>query len=211
MLLQTLTGQETFGETSAKAFIFHVPTTAIRGTGKELHLGVVAKAGIPGFSRVGPATTFPIAPGYLIELGMWTRATYDVPEGAVLKIYAQKALGFSQRRVMAAMLLRVRSTAALQRVSAILTGNTVASISRANFEGRFDILTVNEAMALGANIALSYLNTFSTQEVARAFEVQELEVAMSAPVRVTAKAVENAAGERVVVPTARRGRIIDVG
>jgi hypothetical protein len=210
MLLQTITGSETFGSTSAKAHLFHVPTTQIPGTGREVHLAVIAKAGISGWLRVGQAQTFPIAPGYRMELGMWTRATYEVPEGAILKLYAQRNIGFGAQRVQASMMIRIRSTAALRRVSAILTGNPAASISRANFEGRFDIYTLDQALALGLSIPVHFQTAFSAREVARGFEVVELEVATAAPVVHQARQVENALGEQVVVPMARRGRILGI-
>ena len=206
-LLQTTTGFETFAQSSAKVYAFHMPTRQFPG--KENNLSVVARGG-GGIQAVGVPNQFPPAAGIRPEMGKWTTQTFDIPEGALVKVFAHRSAGFGQMRVMASMVLRIRAQAALRRVGAILTQNSKAVITRANFEGRFDILRVHEAQALGAIIPPTFANTFEEHAVRRAFEITELQAELLPPEIIEHRVVENTSGEQTAVTTVRRRRAIDL-
>lgn len=207
MLLQTVMGQENFPNTSAKVFAFIVPTRL--HPGKELNIALAAKAEI-GISKVGTAADFPCAPGFKPELGRWTRANYDLPEGTIVKIFLNKSVPFGQARVNANLLIKMRNNGPFMRVGAILTGAANATISRANFEGRFDIITPTQAMALGAAIPLHFLPTFDDTMIRRGFEVTELERETGSVTVEQVRETTNTDGEAVVIKTTTRRRMIGV-
>lgn len=207
-LLQTTTGFETFQQSSAKVYAFHMPSRQFPG--KELNLNIVARAGGGVVTTVGLPTSIPAAPGLSAELGRWTSATYELPENMLVKVFAHRSGGFGQMRVMASMILRMREQAALRRVSAILTQSPRASLTRANFEGRFDVLTLPEAMMLGVTVPPSFRQTFEHSFTSRAFEVQVLAREITPPEVMESRRVETASGETVEVASARRRRAIDL-
>jgi hypothetical protein len=207
LLLQTVMGNEIFPSTSAKVYAFSVPTRQFPG--KELNLALAAKAGI-GITKVGTSESFPPAPGWKEELGRWTRTNFDLPEGSLVKIFLNKTVPFGQMRVNGNILIRMRSAAAYTRIGVILTGFTNATISRANFEGKFDILTPAEATALGASIPLHFWPSFDESIQRRAFEVTVLERETAPVATEQVKQVINSEGEHVAVKTVQRRRIMGV-
>lgn len=206
-LLQTTTGFETFAQSSAKVYAFHMPSRQFPG--KENNLSVVARSG-SAIQSVGAPNQFPPAAGLRPEMGKWTTQTFDIPEGALVKVFAHRSAGFGQMRVMASVILRIRAQAALRRVGAILTQNSKAVITRANFEGRFDILRPHEAQAMGAVIPPNFANTFEDHAVRRAFEIAELQPEILPPEIIEQRTVESTSGEQTQVTTVRRRRAIDL-
>jgi hypothetical protein len=208
MLIVSHTGSETFPSGSAKSFTFVVPTR--RHPGKEVHIGIACKERRQGFNQSGAPEFIPIAPGYKRELGVWTRCTYDVPEGTVLKIFAQRSGGFGEMRIQGQILIQLRAQAAYRRIGSVLTGNEKANLRHANTEGRFDILTLDDAERLGIDIPYHFRPAFDPSMVRRAFQITELEAAITPPVQVQTQQVTNSQGETVRVQTGRRVRALDL-
>lgn len=200
-------GFETFPSESARVLAFHMPTRQFPG--KELNMGVAAKSG-QIITKLGPPQDFPCAPNYKRELGQWTRQNYALPEGCVIKIFSTCNPPFGQMRVMANLLVRMRANAALVRIGAILTNNPVATISRAVFEGRFDVISASDGIALGAAIPMHFLQSYENVWTRRAFEIAVVEPENAPIPQQQATKVENSVGEIVTVVKTVRRRMIDI-
>lgn len=208
-LLQTTTGFENFSSGSAKVYVFSLPTPAFPGNESNLHL--LSRAGVSGVRAVGTATAAPAAPGVPYDRGKWTTQTFDIPEGMVLKVFANRSTSaFGQMRIMANMAIRMRAQGPLMRLSAILTQHQNATYTRANIEGRFDILTLEEALALGASIPSTFHATYGRGMTSRAFEITQMEREVTSRAAVRVRTIENSQGEAVVVTDSRRGRALDL-
>jgi hypothetical protein len=207
MLIGATTGHENFQSGSAKSYLFVTPTR--RFPGKEMHIGVAAKAQ-GAIRQTGSPQTVPAAPGMRPEMGRWTTCNYDVPEGTLLKLFAVRSGGFGSMRVQGSLFLMVREHAAFRRVQTILTGHPKAAYSRVNIEGRFDLLTVDQAVALGAVVPNHFRTSFEEGMVRRAFEIIEIDREVAAPPINHVEVVENSQGEAVEVVRRRRGRALDL-
>lgn len=213
MLISTTTGFENFQSGSAKSYVFVVPSSAHSLLSKEAHIFIAARAGAnsPSSIRsVGSPVSVPAAPGFIAETGKWTTATFDVPEGTILKVFCSRSGGFGSMRVSANMLLRVRRNAALLRIGTILTGYPKATYTRAWTEGRFDIIGAEEAHLLGIAIQPQYLSSYSESSINRAFETIVVDREVSGAATATVQVVENSSGEQVQVTGFRKARALDL-
>jgi hypothetical protein len=209
MLLQTTYGQENFQSGSSKTYLFTMPTTAFPG--KEVNVAVAAKDVHAGIRVVQSQPPVPAATGMVAEVGKWTTTTYEMPEGRLLKLFMMRNTpDFGTMRVGANLLLRVRSGAALRRVGAILVGHPRATYTRAWTEGRFDILSVAQARALGAAIPRHFEPSYDQTMVSRGYEIVEIEPEHEAPPVPHAQVVTSSRGEEVVVTSVRRRRALEL-
>jgi hypothetical protein len=208
MLIQCTTGFENFPNSSAKAHVFVVPTA--RMLGKEMHIAVACKGVYPGLRKVGVETKQPAAHGLRRELGEWTTASYEVPNGMLLKIFGTRSGGWGGMRVMANQIIRPRADAALRRISVILTGHERASLARASIEGRFDLVPLAEALLSGVAVPPSFRPSFDETMQQRAFEYHEIEPELRSIPTTQTRVVTNAAGEDREVSTSVRRRALDL-
>jgi hypothetical protein len=208
MLIQCTTGFENFSTSSAKAHVFVVPTA--RMLGKEMHIAVACKGVYPGLRKVGLETKQPAAPGLRRELGEWTTASYEVPEGMLLKVFGTRSGGWGSQRVMSNQFIRVRADAAMRRINVILTGNERAALARASIEGRFDLVTLSEALLMGVAVPPSFRPGFDEAMQRRAFEYHEVEPELRSVAVAQTRVVTNAAGEEREVSTNIRHRALDL-
>lgn len=208
MLIATCTGSENFETGSAKSHLFLVPD---RPGDKEVHIGVAAKNGKGNVRTIGAGGRVGASRTIRQEIaGTWSNTNYDVPEGRVLKLFGTRSGGWGSVRVQANLLLRLRATAPLYRVGAILTGHPSATYNRAVTEGRFDILGLDEALALGVPIPTTFRHSFEDVMTRRMFEIVQVERESAAAPQVVTTVVENSQGEQVAVTVRRRGRALDL-
>lgn len=207
MLLTATTGFETFTGASAKAYAFALPSRDF--VFKETMLQAAVKLGI-GITKLGTTATIPAAPGLSREMGYWATSVFNIPDGMLVKLYMHRNGAYGTARVMASLILQGRATGPLQRVAARLTGHASSSISLAVFEGRFDVLSLHDALRLGAMVPAGMQYSYDPVHVARGFDVvlQEAQVAQR-PV-VETRVIRNTEGETVTVATRQRRRALDI-
>lgn len=208
MLLYAMMGMENLPDASAKSHVFVVPTARLPFGGKETHLGIAAKQR-NGISATG-VQTLPAAPGLRDETGRWTQGNYTIPEGTLLKIFGQRSGAFGQMRVSASMFIQLREDAAFQSVATRLSGHQKAAFTTAPVQGRFDILTVEQARALGAEVPPVFEGQFNELLVSRVFQLTVMEGERATAPVTTAKTISNSHGEEVVVQTTRKARALDL-
>jgi hypothetical protein len=209
MLLTATTGFVNLPNGSAKVHLFVVPTLEHPFSGKEVNIGIAAKQKL-GIRVQGAVVKLPAAPGLRDETGTFTQATYDLPEGTVVKVFGLRSGGFGEMRVMASQFIQMRQQAAFRRMSAVLITHERVAFNRAPIQGRFDLLSPGDARNLGVQVNPMYEGQFYEGLVSRMFEIAELEPEIAAPARITPETVTNSKGEEVVVARTRKGRALDL-
>lgn len=210
MLLQATTGNENFPNGSAKLMLFGVPTRD-HPIGKETFIDQLART--PGAKlpvRLQGQTKRDAAPGYRREMGEWKIKTYDIPAGAILKLFGQRTGSWTSMKVNASIYIRLRETAPLQRVSAILTGWENAALAEAPVEGRFDILTQQDLADEGININPWQARFLEPHLVRQMFRVTQLDQELAPKPTFETKEVETTEGETRKVRLRKRKRAIDL-
>ena len=207
MILAAMTGSETFTDASAKCHVFSVPTAALPYDGKELHMNLALREGERQISRVRN-TKHQIAPNYRDELGAWNSSVYEVPEGAMLKVFGMLSTGWNKRNIQANMFIQMRATAAHRRLRVRLTQKEVSTFHYADIEGRFDELTLQEALDEGAKVPLAYRKFYSENQTRDIFESRVMEPELSARQLVSRVTVPTLEGEQSRVRR-RPGRALE--
>lgn len=208
MLLQTILGNENFPTGSSKVHIFFIPTNELPG--REIHIGSAARGQTSARIRLhGQSQKLPAAPGCRRELGEWTSATFDVPEGVVFKVYAQRNSAGGHRE-QALVYIQMRENAAHRRLLVRTTGWDRGQYASVPIEGRFDILDASDRRRLGIGIAPAF-ERFAEPSVVTTLVVEEtLGQAISGRPVVEETVIENAEGQAVRISTERNRRDLDL-
>ncbi len=210
MLISSTTGNENWEHASAKCQLFFTPTTDFPG--KEVPMWRMSKGDNPSVPVEQMANTrTAAAPGLIDAFGFWNTAAYDIPEGVLLKLFAQRkntSIG-AGGHLLGSMFLRAREDAPLIRVSVGLIGDSRAAFTAVHTEGRFDVILLAGAENMGAVVS-SFRNQHDPDVRAAMFTVSELAGGSSAPVHESVE-IENSDGQRVIVREIRPRRAIDLG
>lgn len=159
--IETLTGDVNLRDSSAKCFIFHCPRAGGPGA-EERHLGIAAKS--PQTAEVVATVSpypivIPAVQGYSAEVGgKMMRMIYAVADGEVLKVFVNRRAGGLP--VSACQFLRVRSGAALRTLELKLLTDAAVNHPYGMIRGRFDLLTLAEARALGVKVNEQFTKMF---------------------------------------------------
>jgi hypothetical protein len=203
MLIRTMTGKENWKNHSAKLQVFYSPTTP---GGREIHIGVASRDPTIAITQVRSTTNL-AKPGFRPEIGEWTDASYEVPPGTVLKLFANKAGGFGAMNLTANVFVCTREDAALNRVKLALSSDQNAYYSSVYVQGKFDILSYDDARIMGAKVMPQFKRFAAPEMVRRLFEVEVLEPQTRARPTMTTETVV-VGTQTVNVPIRRRGRIM---
>lgn len=207
-VIETLTGDCNLRTGSAKCFVFHAPRAGGKGA-EERHLGLAAKSGQTAeiIRTVSPyPVVIPSVQGYSNEVGgKMVRMTYQVAEGEILKVFVQRRPGAGKVPVNACQFVRVRESAALQEIEMKLLTDASVNEPFGKLRGRFDILTLAEALALGVQVADYCKPMFGEGSVANTMVFNSL-----APATASVKTVVKADGSAVIVQTVKRRRTINI-
>lgn len=209
MLLSVTSGSENFPDVGvSKFYTFYTPCREHSGT--EAHIGQRAKMRQANLIPSGFPQGHPAAPGFIDHYGRWTMSTYDVANGVMLKIFASmKRHGVSRATTMN-QLIRVRAGAALRRINFRTLGWSKGAFAVVHVEGRFDLLTVEEATRLGVVIPESFVGTYRPMQPNGLLTCDVLDAeTVSEPV-LADRMITNTAGEAVAVPAAYRRRALDL-
>ena len=198
MLLRTMTGSENWRDHAAKVHVFYSPTAADE---REVHIGVASREPGTAISSISK-TSASARLGFTDPGGMWTDATYDVPEGVVLKIFANRVGGFGTANLSANQFIRMREEAALTRVTVPLSPNPAARYASVFVQGRFDLLTYGEAQTLGAKVLPQFKRHSEPVMLRRVFQIATIEPQIRP--RAVVETREVRVGEAVVPVMIRR-------
>ncbi len=217
MLLRTTTGRENFKGGRSEYACHVMPTTTVNLPRPAL-LSDVAGAAIQAANiSCTSHVRQPAHSGSMVDLGSWIVATYDIPADVILKITGKKTTAGSSINASsninqnAAMLIRMREQAALNRIECWQVPNSGGTFHGVLFEGRFDILTLRDAVRNGVQ-----LNTMQAREytndgaLASLFTIHELEAEIAPQRRVEETVFQSEDGQQTRVQTTRRARAVDL-
>lgn len=216
MLIQTTIGTENWDIGGSKVYLFVCPTSRHPLTGKEMHLFDVAKqrssnARMPTISAVGNPAVTPAGLGMKPEIaGKWTDAVYDVPDSVLLKLMVQRSQNGNAKSIN--VLFSMREGAALRRIRIPTIVNRRSTRQTVTIEGRFDVLSLQEAALVGYAPPAPFVPSFlpSRWSAIPGFQVIEVSPENVARPVVRTTVVENSAGEAVSVPVVHRHRALDL-
>lgn len=202
-LISTYTGQQQgFGTMCQQNFFGHYE-------GREQPMFQIARQG--STVRRNGTNTFKAASGnYIEDYGSWTNISYEVPERFIMKLFAKKNTGWGNRQIAASVFLMARDTAAVRRIRFPLAQDQRWVLQHVETQGRFDILTLEEAETYGVTTSFVFRRFHAIEEVNRAFEITEIEPEIaSRPILQTATVVTHD-GETHRVSVRQRRRALDL-
>lgn len=136
-------------ERSVKCMVFHSP----RDNGREIYIQEAAKNANRPVHQIANPTYFPTIPGTKHELsGRFVEQSFDVAEGEVVKVFLNLNPGYGQMKLNGSIFLRVRKGAAHHRLHIKSIEHVDLTRQHFEIEGPFDIIEVEEALALGVKI-----------------------------------------------------------
>lgn len=209
-LIEVMYGKELFDNKSCQVSVLAVPCKTFN-TFKEAHIESAArKDDCPITRNQFHGQTSAWAEDARSDLGKWTKASYDCPDGIILKIWVHKFSGYGQRIINASQLIRPRKDAAFRELKIQLSGHSKARYQYAIIKGRFDVLTLEQAKERGVKLNSRFEYTFKSSEVAKVMEVKILEKERGPSVKVRERTVRNKSGETVVIQKRRVVRALDL-
>lgn len=208
--LRTITGKENHMGGSLSVEVFLLPPREI-----ELPLWSAARMhqfNGSGLTMLGIGSRVPSIANTSEDIGgCWRINQYEVADGHILKMVVKKrASGFGNSiPKTAAIYVRARSTAAMQRITTP-TLNVPHKSSRPSVEivGRFDVVSMAEVMATGHSIPRHFAYQSTAALIAEYFTITEMEPAIEAKVETKIVEVVTPSGERKVMPVAGSRRNI---
>lgn len=209
MLITATTGNENFPNCGCKVHLFAVPSVSARGHGKEVHIAFAAKDGLYGINRSGSMRVSPAAPQHIDEYGKWYRATFEVPDGVVLKMFVSRKLAeqVAGRHQTQAVYLRAREGAPLIRVTCRTTGSDIGAHNTVHTEGRFDILDADQIVRAGVNLQPAFRRTLEDSGL---ITIEQIAPGTETAPVVTEEVIASPDGDDVVIRRSRRGRALDL-
>lgn len=220
--IETVTGNSNLQEGSAQCRAFVVlPRDAISNRFKqeEKHLGQAVKDAAMHsiITNVGRAVPMSAVTDLSKEQsGTVCRACYQVSEGTIIKVMFQKRGEWGKGVRTANIYLRVREEAAHRRFVMRLNNNPSATERDAFIEGRFDVLTPDEAAGYGVTTKDAFKKLFepAKQRAAGVNEVVLDEAVSRKPTHEVVAEIEGTEGKggvRRKVTRRRRRRGIQLG
>lgn len=201
--LDTRTGTESANNESATLYAYHLGEDRTR----ERTMDAAYRENVirPPAGRTREAAFG----GLPMEVGSWTSARWMVPEGHIVKLYADRT---RHRKAFqkACVYLLMREDAPLQRISLELTCAARSNFRTAYAEGRFDILTEGELISYGVVVPEMYAPFSCDEFVMRTFDVEVLAPAKTVRTvkAVRTEEVTNRDGDTVTISTHRTVRKI---
>lgn len=143
--------------------------------------------------------------------GQWFVTNYNLEPDDVIKLCVSKKLTWNSLIKQAHIYLRMRQQAAFRSVRIPLLAKANSSRAEAQLQGRFDILTVEEAQTEAGIIPNpNYIHMHAEYNRNPLFRIDELEPEERPRVRVTTSILTNEEGDGVRVLSKRRSRRVTI-
>lgn len=210
-LIETMYGQELFDTANCKVSVFAVPCKIFNTFQNEMHLESACKKNEIPLNKNSHQGRFSAwAEEARSDLGAWNKATYDVADGMIFKIFVHKHMGLGERTYNVCQFIRARKEAAFRELKIRLSNHPKARFQNAVIKGRFDLLSLEEAVKQGVKVNAAFKHTFNPSDVERIIEVTVLEKEKAPTSIVRERVARNSSGEKIVVHTKRRVRAFEL-
>ena len=154
--------------------------------------------------------------GSLVDMGAWRVLRMDLREGTILRLSGSRSMkgraygSNADIHLNGSLIVRTRDTAPLQKVKFLQVNEPSATFNDVVMEGRFDVLTMKDAIDRGAVFSPQAIKELINGQGARLFTVEELAPEISTEVFVAKERVVNDEGKEVLVSVAQSKRVIDL-
>lgn len=206
-LLHLTAGKENHRDKSAQIQAFlHVEGkecpvfVAPRKTDGPLH-DKVTQIGTPQHRAARPGISTDIG-------GAWVTCNYEIADNTLIKLTVAKSLPNNRRNCM--LFILMRDNAPLNRITIPLRLNRFSVIDEAVIEGRFDVLTLEQAKQRGASVIPAFERMFSDVMRNSMMRLEQREAAVAALPPVVTVTVQNDDGTERRVSRPGRRRTLDV-
>jgi len=147
--LTAQTGQELHSDHTLKVNAFYVPRVgknfvdvpASKIPSGEVFLHAAAKNSQGGVAKIGNRGSISAVTGHNNARGFWSDVDYSMPEGSIVKIFVSKRSGFGSPAQLGAIFIKMRKTAAYNKICIDSLRRPNSAIQEAVFSGRFDIIS----------------------------------------------------------------------
>lgn len=208
--IRCITGSETFKEGSAALIVTLEPQTKFEVPGgKGVFISEAAKnrQHITEQSRPSylPASTTGVR-----EQGSYWDGNFNVPEGAILRVYGRRKTRFGSRPFIeeGVVFIRAREDGPLQRLQLRRIDSRQSTNAAVIVEGRFDVVSLREAGAARIPIHAQDLQLAKPDKVRAVFIREQIAPERRAPAKTKVEIVRTHDGEEVQVISTRRGRAL---
>lgn len=177
-IITCMTGNENITPNTAKFYVFWTPTRKcvdLYGTKEEKNIQIQIEGNSP-ITFVSKGYPERAMAGRIAEFGTFVNNKYDIANGTVLKIFAQRQLGLMSRQFRAGVFLKVDEKAPYYQIKMDLTKSPGATFSETLVEGRFHLLTLEDAQKLGITVPPMFASMFlpnMTQSLLKVSKIAE--------------------------------------
>lgn len=144
-LIHVMTGGESFPDRSAQAQVYIVPKVDDRFD--EHPIWKVAEHGTLDIREI-VQERLPIAEGWNFKAGSWTRGTWNVPDGTLIKLHMKRHPGWDTQMYSGSVFFEVDSSAPGIEYRFKLSESNKAAFPYGTIMGRMHRLTLEEALPL---------------------------------------------------------------
>lgn len=214
--IQTTTGNVVLHNGSARCLVFHCPRPGGKGGDGEHVLEAAAM-----HARIGTAvkrisgwsSDVPAVNGYNFEMGgRIRRSSFDVAEGEIIKIVAQRRAPGNPASAAVAMstnitanrFYRVRTGAAVIKLFVKMLNDFRCPCAEAEISGPLEALTLEQALVLGVHVRPEFRKQFDPRLCAFLMREEVLQ-----PAEQVCTTVQTKTGVEVVLVPTRKRRLID--
>ena len=207
MIITGTTGYENFEGRSSKCYLFALKVGPLADLPMQ-EINLTKACGYHDELCYQQVARIPAARGYPDNMGSWMTRTYDCPEGTWLKIHSQRRQQWNSIRIQANLLVKLRSSGPLIRITSQTSGWEKAELDGVCIEGRMDVKALEEATSEGYEVAPFAKQYFKEPWLHRQFTIVTLERETSAPPIREVRQITNLEGDTVeIVSTRKRRRI----
>jgi hypothetical protein len=158
-LINVKTGKANTQNALSELYAFYTPRPAVEGNnGIETFIGKAARdmrhMPTPPIREHGRAIVIPSIGNIPPDIGgQMASATYEVVDGTIIKLMAKRRVGgWNQVMQIACTFLQFRDGAAYRHLKFYPVRDNALSMDFLGVEGRFDVITLEQAEALGAEL-----------------------------------------------------------
>jgi hypothetical protein len=207
-VLECCTGNATFSQRAAKVQVFFVPTRDIGGQELPLSVAMTSNPSI-GIRKVASRGVVPAGEGMNPEVvGRFMMNDYDIPDGVILKLFCTRTL--PGQHSTGNVFIRMRAAGPFKEIRAKLADYPKATINEAIFRGRFDVISPEEAAALGARVPVQFAKFYYASAVRAVFNFVELAPAIEEKRVLATKVTSDSFGRETTIVTAKTRRKLGV-
>lgn len=203
-LLKITTGKEVQRDGMAEIHAFHSPRLPSQAKlGGEKFISAAARDNayqnflVAQSSAVSQQAVVGVPPDIG---GQWFTQSFDIEGGEILRLAVKRRNGKNSLIIPGAQFIQMRDNAPLMQLRLRLVGQETSSLTHAEIVGKFDLLTMDAAIAKGVYVPPHLEHLFADINTQNLFSTTELEPGVAAaPDTTVRQTVETESGEKKIL------------